>query len=452
MSTQAPGRAADIHSRSELLRLIMIGPEHRTPAGPVTLSGIGVHTGKPSTVTILPAEVGTGIRFVRTDLPDANEIPARLESVLGTDLGTTIGHDDVNRVLTVEHLMAGLSAAGISTARVEIDGAEPPILDGSFLPYLQALLDVGTRTLEGEVPVIRVRKPLHLDAGEGTSYVVTPGSGLRVAGAIEFDHPAVGRQFGSFELTPETFLEEIAAARTFGFEDQAEALRSRGLAQGSSLENTVVIGQDGVMNDGLRFSDEFLRHKIGDLVGDLALLGARFEGQILIERPSHAGNVALARKLEIESRRSGEGDAIVDAQKILQYLPHRYPMLLVDRVTHFEPGRRIVGVKNVTINEPFFQGHYPGHPIMPGVLIIEAMAQVGGLLLMDTIENPDEKVVYFMSLNNVKWRRPVTPGDQIIFELELLQFRRSICKMRGEGFVDGALVAEAELMARVVDR
>lgn len=430
----------------------MIGREHRTPAGPVTLSGIGVHTGKSSTLTIHPDQVGTGIRFLRTDLVDAEPIPARLDFVLGTDLGTTIGHDEVNRVLTVEHLLAALSAAGVTTARVEIDGPEPPILDGSFLPYLEAIQDVGTRELEGEVPVVRLTRPLHVDAGEGTSYVVTPGSGLRLAGAIDFAHPVVGRQFGSFELTPEVFAREIAPARTFGFEDQADALRSRGLARGSSLENTVVVGAEGVLNDALRFPDEFLRHKLGDLLGDLALLGARIEGQIVVERPSHAGNVELARKLAIESRRSGEGDAIVDAQKILQYLPHRYPMLLVDRITHFEPGRRIVGLKNVTINEPFFQGHYPGHPIMPGVLIIEAMAQVGGLLLMDTIENPDEKVVYFMSLNNVKWRRPVTPGDQLVFELELLQFRRSICKMRGEGFVDGALVAEAELMARVVDR
>jgi UDP-3-O-[3-hydroxymyristoyl] N-acetylglucosamine deacetylase/3-hydroxyacyl-[acyl-carrier-protein] dehydratase len=170
------------------------------------------------------------------------------------------------------------------------------------------------------------------------------------------------------------------------------------------------------------------------------------------ERPSHSGNVALARELSKAARRNPAGAPIVDVQQILQYLPHRYPMLLVDRVIDFESGKRIVGVKNVTINEPFFQGHYPGHPIMPGVLIIEAMAQVGGLLMMDAVENPEDKVVYFMSLDNVKWRRPVTPGDQLVFELELLQLRRGICRMRGEGFVDGQLVAEAELMARIMDR
>jgi UDP-3-O-[3-hydroxymyristoyl] N-acetylglucosamine deacetylase/3-hydroxyacyl-[acyl-carrier-protein] dehydratase len=191
---------------------------------------------------------------------------------------------------------------------------------------------------------------------------------------------------------------------------------------------------------------------VGDIVGDLALLGARIESHVIAERPSHQGNVALAQALAKASRRNPAGSPIVDTQQILQYLPHRYPMLLVDRVIDFESGKRIVGVKNVTINEPFFQGHYPGHPIMPGVLIIEAMAQVGGLLLMDTIDNPDDKVVYFMSLDNVKWRRPVRPGDQLVFELALVQLRGSVCKLRGEGFVDGNLVAEADLMARIMAR
>jgi UDP-3-O-[3-hydroxymyristoyl] N-acetylglucosamine deacetylase/3-hydroxyacyl-[acyl-carrier-protein] dehydratase len=214
----------------------------------------------------------------------------------------------------------------------------------------------------------------------------------------------------------------------------------------------VVLDEERVLNEGgLRFADEFLRHKVGDLIGDLALLGARVRGHIVAERPSHAGNVALARALADHALFDG-GRAILDAGEIMQYLPHRFPMLLVDRIIGYEAGKRIVGIKNVTINEPFFQGHYPGHPIMPGVLIIEAMAQVGGLLLMDRVEDPDNKVVYFMSLDNVKWRRPVTPGDQLVFELELLQFRRHVCRMKGVGRVDGQVVAEAELMARVMDR
>jgi UDP-3-O-[3-hydroxymyristoyl] N-acetylglucosamine deacetylase / 3-hydroxyacyl-[acyl-carrier-protein] dehydratase len=430
----------------------MIPTCHHTLAGPVAFRGVGVHSGTETTLTIRPAPDGEGIRFRRLDLDGAREIPATLDHVRGTELGTRIGLDDENQVLTVEHVMAAVAAAGVTSAVLELDGPEPPIRDGSFREYLEAILAAGTEALPGKVPVIRVLRPVEVDAGEGTRYVATRLEGLHVAGAIEFDHPAIGRQFGSFPLDREGFRREIAPARTFGFKQEAEALRGRGLALGSSLDNTIVLDEAGVMNDGLRFPDEFLRHKVGDLVGDLALLGARLEAQILAERPSHRGNIELARALALEGRRNPQGEPIVDVQKILQYLPHRFPMLLVDRIIHFEPGRRIVGIKNVTVNEPFFQGHYPGHPIMPGVLIIEAMAQVGGLLLMDTIENPEEKVVYFMSLDNVKWRRPVTPGDQLVFELELLQFRRGVCKMRGEGFVDGRLVAEAELMARVVDR
>jgi UDP-3-O-[3-hydroxymyristoyl] N-acetylglucosamine deacetylase/3-hydroxyacyl-[acyl-carrier-protein] dehydratase len=206
-----------------------------------------------------------------------------------------------------------------------------------------------------------------------------------------------------------------------------------------------------VLNDDLRFPDEFLRHKVGDMVGDLFLLGGCLDLHIVAERPSHQGNVALARAVKKAAAR-GSGAPIVDATKIMEYLPHRFPMLLVDRIIEVDAGKRIVGIKNVTINEPFFQGHFPGHPIMPGVLIIEAMGQVGGLLLMDLVEKPDDYVVYFMALDNVKWRRPVVPGDQLVFELEMLQFRRHVCKLRGRGLVDGQVVAEADLMARIVER
>ena len=205
------------------------------------------------------------------------------------------------------------------------------------------------------------------------------------------------------------------------------------------------------MNGALRYADEFLRHKVGDIVGDLALLGARLEGHVVAERPSHRGNIALAKAIRQRACRD-KGAPVLDTQRIMQHLPHRYPMLLVDRIVDFEQGKRIVGIKNVTVNEPFFQGHYPGHPVMPGVLIIEAMAQVGGLLLLDAVEDRENKVVYFMTLNNVKWRRPVTPGDQIMFEIEMLQFRRGVCKMRGVGRVDGNVVAEGDFMAKIVDR
>jgi UDP-3-O-[3-hydroxymyristoyl] N-acetylglucosamine deacetylase/3-hydroxyacyl-[acyl-carrier-protein] dehydratase len=384
------------------------------------------------------------------DLEGAPEIPADLQHVVDTELGTSLGVGDV-RVLTVEHVLASLAAHGVDNAVLELEGPEPPIRDGSFKDYFAALTEAGVEEQDAECAVIRVREPFTVQEGNGEMYVVTPAPEYRISASIDFEHPAIGRQFGTFPLSTDLFRETIAPARTFGFRADGEALQARGLALGASLDNTVVLDDDGVLNDGLRFPDEFLRHKVGDIVGDLGLLGGRIEGHVVAERPSHRGNVALARALA-EHERRGDGTPIVDAQKIMEYLPHRYPMLLVDRIIDFESGKRIVGIKNVTVNEPFFQGHYPEHPIMPGVLIIEAMAQVGGLLLMDAVEDPKSKVVYFMTLDNVKWRRPVTPGDQIVFELEMLQLRRHVCKMRGIGRVDGHVVAEAELMARIMDR
>jgi len=427
-----------------------VEPTQRTVAREASLEGIGVHSGESSTLTVRPAEPGSGLRFRRTDLPDAPEIPADLDHVVATELGTTLGEGEA-RVLTVEHLLAALAAFGIDNAILDLTGSEPPIRDGSFKEYLGLLEDAGCVDQGEPAPTIRIREPVVVREDGGETYVATPFDGLTIAATIDFEHPAIRRQFGSFDLSADGFVREIAPARTFGFKADAETLRARGMARGSSLENTVVLDKDGVVNGPLRFPDEFLRHKIGDMVGDLKLLGARVQAHIVAERPSHRGNVALARALA-KAHRQANGRPILDTAKVMQYLPHRFPMLLVDRIIDFESGKRIVGIKNVTINEPFFQGHYPGHPIMPGVLIIEAMAQAGGLLLMDAVEKPENYVVYFMSLDNVKWRRPVTPGDQLVFEIEMLQFRRHVCKMRGVGRVDGHVVAEADLMARIVER
>ena len=428
----------------------MSQPEQQTLATEVSLEGIGLHTGAQARVVFRPAPPNTGIRFRRVDLEGAPEVPAELASVVSTERGTTLARGEA-RVHTVEHVLAAAVAAGLDNLRIDLDGPEVPIADGSFRPFFECLTRAGT-TGQGEAArVLEVRQPIGVDGVGGGCYALLPATSLRVSATIEFDHPLVRRQYASFEVTREEFGREIAPARTFGFLKEAEDLRARGLALGATLENAIVLDAEGIASGELRFADEFVRHKIGDVIGDLALIGRRLRGHVMADRPSHAGNVALAKKALDSTGRDG-ARPIVDIQKILQYLPHRYPMLLVDRIVEFEAGKRIVGIKNVTINEPFFQGHYPGHPIMPGVLIIEAMAQVGGLLLMDAVENPEDKVVYFMSLDNVKWRRPVTPGDQIRFELEMLQFRRHVCRMRGIGMVDGHVVAEAEMMARIVDR
>ena len=428
----------------------MTEPSQRTIRKDVSLAGTGVHSGESATITLRPGNVNTGIRFRRVDLDGCPEIPATLSHVVGTELGTSLANGDA-QVNTVEHVMAALAAAQVDNAINDLDGQEVPIRDGSFQDYVHALRDVGFKSQEVKPKVVRVKTKVTTTGGDGQSYSATMNRGLTVVASIDFEHSAIGRQSGEFSINSESFETELASARTFGFKKDEEELHDRGLALGASLDNTVVLGQDGVMGGELRFPNEFLRHKVGDLIGDLALLGARIEARIVAERPSHAGNIELAKALQTHARDTNR-EAIVDTAKIMQYLPHRYPMLLVDRITEYEAGKRIVGIKNVTINEPFFQGHYPGHPVMPGVLIIEAMAQVGGLLLMEEVEKHEDKVVYFMSLDRVKWRKPVTPGDTIVFELELLQFRRQVCKLKGQGFVEGTLVAEAEMMATIVDR
>ncbi|HSJ10842.1 MAG TPA: UDP-3-O-acyl-N-acetylglucosamine deacetylase [Longimicrobiales bacterium] len=425
--------------------------QQQTIGAEASFEGIGLHTGATAHVRFLPAEAGTGIRFRRTDLDGTPEIPATLESVSATDRNTTLAVGDA-RISTVEHVLAAVTACAIDNLVIEIDAAEMPIGDGSFAPFFERLREAGVQAQDQPARVLDLKETVRAEGPGGATYLAVPHDGYRVATTIEFAHPLIRRQHGAYDVTCDEFASEIAAARTFGFLKDAEALRERGLVQGVSFENAIILGDDDVASGTLRWSDEFVRHKAGDVIGDLALIGRRLRAQVIATKPSHKGNIELAKALAQAALRHNGGAPIVDINKIMQHLPHRYPMLLVDRVIDYEAGKRIVGIKNVTINEPFFQGHYPGHPIMPGVLIIEAMAQVGGLLIMDSIENVEEKVVYFMSMDNVKWRRPVTPGDQIRFEVEILQLRRSICRMKGVGYVDGQVVSEAEFMAAVMDR
>jgi UDP-3-O-[3-hydroxymyristoyl] N-acetylglucosamine deacetylase/3-hydroxyacyl-[acyl-carrier-protein] dehydratase len=259
----------------------------------------------------------------------------------------------------------------------------------------------------------------------------------------------IGKQSRRFTVNEESFASELSRARTFGFVHEVEALRAKGLIKGASLENTVVLDDIVVLSGDLRWEDEFVRHKAMDCVGDLALAGARVRARIVAVKPSHRGTITLVREL-VKAGRKEKG--MYTIEDIMKVLPHRYPFLLVDRILEIEEKKRIVGLKNVTINEPFFQGHFPGHPIMPGVLIIEAMAQVGGMLLLGSVADPDTKVVYFMSLDNVKFRRPVKPGDQLRFELDVVQLRGTVCKMRGVGKVDGDVVVEADMAATIRDR
>jgi len=389
--------------------------------------------------------------FRRTDLADRPEIPARLAEVEAVERRTAIGKGETT-IHTVEHLLAAVAAHEIDDLTVELTGPEPPILDGSVQPYFEALAQAEPVEVGGEPAVLTVQAPFTVTEGD-SSYVVAPAKEFRLTVTIEWPHPLIGRQSGSYTVTPETFARELAPARTFGFASEVAALTAKGLIKGATAASAIVLDERGLANGGkLRWPDEFVRHKAADIIGDLALTGARIRAHVVATRPSHGGNVALARALCRAASRMGA--PTMDIGRIMDVLPHRYPFLLVDRIIEVEGQERIVGIKNVTINEPFFQGHFPGHPIMPGVLIIEAMAQVGGMLLMSHFEGQDisDKVVYFMSLDNVKFRRPVVPGDQIRFELEMVQFRGKTCKMKGVGYVDGQVVAEAEMMAMVTER
>ncbi len=417
------------------------------------MAGTGLHTGVETVATFLPAAAGEGIRFRRVDLKEKPEIPARLTEVEALERRTAIGRGEAT-IHTVEHLLAAVAAHEIDDLTVELSGPEPPILDGSVQPYFDALRQAAPVDVGGQPTVLTVQAPFTVTEGD-SSYIVAPAKSFRLTVTIEFPHPLIGRQAGTFEVTADAFARELAPARTFGFTGEVDALRAKGLIKGASASNAIVLDDrgGGLANGGrLRWPDEFVRHKAADIVGDLALTGARIRAHIIATRPSHTGNVALARALERTAKRTGR--PAMDIGRIMDILPHRYPFLLVDRIIEVEGNQRIVGIKNVTINESFFQGHFPGHPIMPGVLIIEAMAQVGGMLLMSHFVDQDitDKVVYFMSLDSVKFRRPVLPGDQIRFELEMLQFRGRTCRMKGVAYVDGQVVAEAEMAAIVTDR
>ena len=418
-----------------------------TLARPATLEGIGLHLGVQCKLTFQPARSRQGIIFRRTDCPGLPKIRAHVSEVSSSERRTQLGKGD-HAVHTVEHVLAAVSGMGIDDITIDMDGPEPPILDGSAAPFLTALSEAGLASVEGEPEFLHLTEPVRIIDGASV-YEAYPFDGLELDVTIEFPHPLIGKQSRRFTVTRDSFASELSRARTFGFVHEVESLRAKGLIKGASLDNAVVLDDSDILSGDLRWSDEFVRHKAMDCIGDLALAGSKVRARIVAVKPSHRGTVTLVREM-VKAGRKEKG--MYTIEDIMKVLPHRYPFLLVDRILEIEEKKRIVGLKNVTINEPFFQGHFPGHPIMPGVLIIEAMAQVGGMLLMGSFEEPESKVVYFMSLDNVKFRRPVKPGDQIRFEIEIVQIRGAVCKMRGVGMVEGEVVAEADMAAMVRDR
>ena len=434
-----------------------------TIANPAALEGVGLHLGKPCRLTFNPAPSGNGITLRRTDIPGAPAFSATVDQVSASERRTQLGAGK-NTVHTVEHVLAAVSALGIDDLVIEMDGPEPPILDGSAAAFFEALKTSGLASLEGHPEILVLTEPVRIIDGESV-YEAFPSNALDLDVTIEFPHPRIARQSMKVRVSADSFETELARARTFGFVHEVDWLRSRGLIKGASAENAIVLDEADVVSGPLRWPDEFVRHKTLDCVGDIALAGAHVHARIVALKPSHRGTVTLVRELRRSGQiQSGNGKAgrmskaeggkkgVYEIEDIMRVLPHRYPFLLVDRILEIEENKRVVGIKNVTINEPFFQGHFPGHPIMPGVLIVEAMAQVGGMLLLGTLEEPDTKVVYFMSIDNIKFRKPVRPGDQLVFEVEMVQVRGKIAKTRGVARVDGEIVAEAEMAAMVRDR
>jgi len=419
----------------------------KTLARSAVLEGIGLHLGVPCKITFQPAPSRQGIVFRRTDCAGLPRIRAHVSEVSASERRTQLGRGEY-AVHTVEHVLAAVTGMGIDDVTIDMNAPEPPILDGSAAPFVEALSEAGLVDLAGEPDFLDLTEPVRIIDGASV-YEAYPAAELELDVTIDFPHPLIGKQSRRFVVSRESFATELSRARTFGFIHEVDALRGKGLIKGASLHNAVVLNDSDILSGDLRWDDEFVRHKALDCVGDLALAGARVRARIVAVKPSHRGTVTLVRELVKAARKE---KAMYTIEDIMKVLPHRYPFLLVDRILEIEEKKRIVGLKNVTINEPFFQGHFPGHPIMPGVLIIEAMAQVGGMLLMGSVEDPESKVVYFMSLDNVKFRRPVKPGDQIRFELEITQIRGTVCKMRGVGKVEGEVVAEADMAAMVRDR
>jgi UDP-3-O-[3-hydroxymyristoyl] N-acetylglucosamine deacetylase/3-hydroxyacyl-[acyl-carrier-protein] dehydratase len=460
----------------------------RTIVTPVSLSGIGLHTGNLSTINFCPAPDNYGLRFVRTDLEGSPEIPADVDLVTDISRGTTLTKDGVS-VHTVEHVLAALVGLEIDNCRIELSANEPPVGDGSAMPYTEVLLKAGFVDQNSPRPYIVLDQLVNYKNEEkGVEIVALPNDEFRVTVMIDYHNPALGSQHsGMFNLQSE-FATEFAPARTFCFLTEVEMLRRDGLIKGGALDNAIVIvdkdleqedlddmskrlgiegsvvlGSTGVLNNGtMRFPNEPARHKLLDMLGDLALVGAPIKAQLLAARPGHASNIEFARMIKRLSEQkkllkkfnvNGDTGYVMDVNAIMRILPHRYPFLLVDRILELDTEQgRIVGLKNVTVNEPFFNGHFPGQPIMPGVLILEAMAQTGGMLLMNHLSSDGSKIALFMGINNAKFRKPVVPGDQLRFEVTLKSKRFNTFTLAGRATVNGTLVAEGELSVAVVDR
>jgi UDP-3-O-[3-hydroxymyristoyl] N-acetylglucosamine deacetylase/3-hydroxyacyl-[acyl-carrier-protein] dehydratase len=452
----------------------------------VSVRGVGLHTGKTVTLTFKPALANYGYRFQRVDLPDQPVIPADVKMVISTNRGTTLKSGEA-QVSTVEHVLSALTGMGIDNVLLEIDGPEMPIMDGTSMPFVEAILEAGMTELDAEREYFIVTEPIaYKDEVTGTELLALPSDNFEATVMIDFASKVLGPQFAALHNLSE-YVKEIAPCRTFVFVHELEKLLEMGLIKGGDMDNAIVIadrkmdqeeldalakkmGKPGIKVDSegvlntvkLHFQNEPARHKLLDVIGDLALIGKPIRGKIVATKPGHTANVEFAKLLKknlTEKRRlmgipryDPDKEPVFDSVQITKLLPHRFPFLLVDKIIEIDQ-QHVVGIKNITYNESFFQGHFPDNPVFPGVLQIEALAQTGGILALQNVPDPGNWDTYFLKIDNTKFKAKVVPGDTLILKMELLEpIRRGIVHMQGTAYVGSKIVSEGELTAQIVRR
>jgi len=462
--------------------------KQRTIQKSTSLTGIGLHTGNHSTITFHPAPPNHGYSFIRSDLAEKIEIPALVDYVVDLSRGTTLGIGNVE-VHTVEHVLAALAGLRIDNCIIELSANEPPVFDGSSIDYVNALLEAGIEEQDAEREYFSIEETFDYKNEKNQVEIVgLPLNDYRITVMIDYFNPALGSQHsGLFDLDKE-FITEFAPARTFCFLNEVEILYQQGLIRGGSLQSALVIvdkeveegelqnlakmlnlpevpfvGKNGYLNDSpLRFPNEPARHKVLDMIGDLTLVGVPIKGQILAARPGHASNYEFSkmlRKAYLEKKKLDKikpqrtTPSTISIEGVLDIMPHRYPFLLIDRILEYDQQNdRIIALKNLTINEEFFQGHFPNRPVMPGVLLIESMAQAGGALLFHKLDNPHSKLALFIGINNAKFRKSVVPGDQLVLDVKIVNHKLNMYFFKALAYVDGKIAAEAEFQCTIVDR